>query len=82
MTSLEILGGEPLLHPNLEKFISNFKRRVPHGFCGVVSNGTLISEKKALLLKNAGLDQLTVSIDGTNAEINDKIEARVLMIKP
>lgn len=72
MTSLEILGGEPLLHPNLEKFISNFKRRVPHGFCGVVSNGTLISEKKALLLKNAGLDQLTVSIDGTNAEINDK----------
>ncbi len=72
MTSVEILGGEPLLHPNLEKFISNFKQRVPLGFCGVVSNGTLISEKKAKALKEVGLDQLTISIDGTSAEINDK----------
>lgn len=72
MTSVEILGGEPLLHPNLVQFVSNFKSRVPHGFCGIVSNGTLVSENKAKTLKDAGLDQLTVSIDGTSAEINDK----------
>lgn len=72
MTSLEILGGEPLLHPNLDQFVSNFKKRVPSGFCGVVSNGTLVSEKKAHLLKHVGLDQLTISLDGTTASINDK----------
>ena len=72
MTSLEILGGEPLLHPDIDSFVSNFKNRVPSGFCGIVSNGTLITEKKIKLLKESGLDQLTVSIDGTTADINDK----------
>lgn len=72
MSSLEILGGEPLLHQDIEHFVSNFKKRVPAGFCGIVSNGTLVSENKAKALKEAGLDQLTISIDGTNAEINDK----------
>lgn len=72
MTSLEILGGEPLLHPNLNQFVSNFKKRVPSGFCGVVSNGIRLSKEKAKAFKDAGLDQLTVSIDGTTASINDK----------
>lgn len=72
MTSLEILGGEPLLHPDIDNFVANFKKRVPSGFCGIVSNGILITEKKTKSLKESGLDQLTVSIDGTTAEINDK----------
>lgn len=71
MTTVEVLGGEPLLYPHLDSFIAHFKNRYPKGFCGVVTNGTLITPEKARILKGAGLDQLTVSLDGTVNEIND-----------
>ena len=43
---IDLLGGEPLLHPCLEKTIKYFSNRVPDGFCGIVTNGTLITKEK------------------------------------
>lgn len=68
---IEILGGEPLIYRHLERFIEYFKSRVNNGFCGVVSNGSLITKERARSLFDSGIDQLTISIDGTKAEIND-----------
>lgn len=68
---IEILGGEPLTYSHLEKFIEYFKSKVEEGFCGVVSNGSLITKTRARSLFNSGLDQISVSLDGTNARIND-----------
>ncbi|MBU3956760.1 radical SAM protein [Patescibacteria group bacterium] len=68
---IDVLGGEPLTYKHLEKFVKYFKSKVEDGFCGVVSNGSLITKARARSLLNAGLDQITISLDGTKAEIND-----------
>jgi len=68
---IDLLGGEPLLHPCLEKTIKYFSNRVPDGFCGIVTNGTLITKEKAKKIKNSGVSQITVSLDGTTPMIND-----------
>lgn len=69
--TIDILGGEPLTYKYLEKFVRYFKDRTPDGFCGVVSNGSLITKRRARSLLDSGLDQLTVSLDGTKPETND-----------
>ena len=57
-----ITGGEPFLHPDIYRIIS-FSRSL--GFpVGITSNGTLIGAKQAKMLKQAGLNTITVSIDG------------------
>ena len=68
---IEILGGEPLTYKHLERFIEYFKSRVKDGFCGVVSNGSLLTKERARSLFDSGIDQLTISLDGTRAEVND-----------
>ena len=57
-----LTGGEPFLHPDLVEII-----RYSHqlGFsCGITSNGTLITEDLAVKIAEAGLDTITISIDG------------------
>ncbi len=56
-----INGGEPLLR----KDICDIVRQVrPHvAYTGIISNGALMTEEKAWQLIDAGLDQLTFSID-------------------
>ncbi|NCO27764.1 MAG: radical SAM protein [Caldiserica bacterium] len=66
-----LLGGEPLMYRDIEKFIGYFKSKVKDGFCGIVTNGSLVTKEKARSLINAGLDLFNFSIDGTTAEIND-----------
>lgn len=54
-------GGEPLLHPQVIDFISYAKQK--GRFCTLVTNGWCL-ESKADQLCEAGLDLLTVSVDG------------------
>ena len=64
-------GGEPLLNG---KFIEIVKTVRP--LCKkikTVTNGTLITRQKAKEIVESGLDEITVSIDGSSAEENDKI---------
>ncbi len=56
--------GEPLLHPNIEKFIALLDK---HNIYSVIStNGNFADPKIARKLVKAGLRKLIVSVDGTS----------------
>ncbi|MCX7726150.1 MAG: 12,18-didecarboxysiroheme deacetylase [Chitinispirillaceae bacterium] len=62
-------GGEPLLRKDLFELVSHTKKS---GIRAVIStNGTLIDEKKAELLAQAGLSYVGISIDGLK-KIHDR----------
>ena len=65
-TSLRLTGGEPLLHSGLEALIAAAQTLRQCGLreIALTSNGTLLSRERAHSLKAAGLDRLTLSLDG------------------
>lgn len=67
--SLRLTGGEPLLHPELEALIRAVQPLREHGLreIALTSNGVLLSAERARRLREAGLDRLTLSLDGTTA---------------
>jgi len=84
--SLRLTGGEPLLHPGLERLIAACAplRRAastaggagPEGSgppespglteIALTSNGTLLTAARARALRQAGLDRITLSLDGAD----------------
>jgi cyclic pyranopterin phosphate synthase len=69
-SSLRLTGGEPLLNPELEALIAAVHplRRAGLREVALTSNGQLLSAERAQRLRAAGLDRLTLSLDGTNGE--------------
>jgi len=67
VSSLRLTGGEPLLHVGLEDLISAVTPLRHQGLreVALTSNGTLLSRERARSLKAAGLDRITLSLDGT-----------------
>jgi cyclic pyranopterin phosphate synthase len=70
--SLRLTGGEPLLHGSLEALIAAvqpLRARHPGGDglheIALTSNGILLSADRARALRAAGLDRITLSLDGT-----------------
>ena len=64
-----ITGGEPLLNKDLYKIIAYSKHL---GFsCGMTTNGTLLSEFVGKQLKDAGLDTISISLDGLESTHNN-----------
>jgi cyclic pyranopterin phosphate synthase len=66
--SLRLTGGEPLLHPQLENLITAVEPLRERGLreIALTSNGTLLSARRAQALRAAGLDRITLSLDGAN----------------
>jgi cyclic pyranopterin phosphate synthase len=66
-TSLRLTGGEPLLHAGLEELIAAVQPLRQRGLreIALTSNGALLSAERARALRAAGLDRLTLSLDGT-----------------
>jgi MoaA/NifB/PqqE/SkfB family radical SAM enzyme len=62
-------GGEPLLIENLPLIIHQFQP--DRNLISVTTNGTLLNEKNIQLLKKAGVDILTVSLDSGIPEEHD-----------
>ena len=56
-----ISGGEPLLHPDIEKIIERI--RYHDMIAGLITNGYLLTPKKIEALNDAGLEHLQISID-------------------
>lgn len=73
---IRLTGGEPLLRKNLELLIAMLANlRTPSGKpldLTLTSNGSLL-RKKAAELKAAGLQRLTISLDGLNDAIFKKM---------
>ena len=70
--SLRLTGGEPLLHGGLEALIAAvqpLRAAEPDGpglrDIALTSNGVLLSGERARSLRAAGLDRITLSLDGT-----------------
>lgn len=57
--------GEPLLHPRFLEMALAVRRHAPRTL--VTTNGTLLDERRTQALLGAGLDRITISIDGDAA---------------
>ena len=62
-------GGEPTMYPQLRDFIKNTYPE--KNLISVTTNGTLLDEKKIKLLRKAGVDILTISLDSAVSEEHD-----------
>lgn len=62
ISQVRITGGEPLLYPNVVRFIADLKRAVPDVDLAMTTNGRLLYDKGFELL-HAGLDRLNISLD-------------------
>jgi radical SAM protein with 4Fe4S-binding SPASM domain len=64
--------GEPLLHPQVAEMVSYAKNK---GILDVYfnSNGMLLHEKMALKLLEAGLDRISISVDGTDPVLFERM---------
>src|SRR4249920_1365363 len=73
---ITISGGEPLLHPEIEKIISRIRH---HGIiAGIITNGYLLTPKKIMALNEAGLEHLQISIDNIQPDDVSKKSLKVL----
>jgi cyclic pyranopterin phosphate synthase len=68
-SSLRLTGGEPLLHPQLDALLAAVQPLRDQGLreIALTSNGLLLTAERAMRLRQAGLDRLTLSLDGTTA---------------
>ena len=56
-------GGEPLMRRDLESQIRRLREAYPAMFIGLVTNGALLTVERGMALWDAGLSQMTVSLD-------------------
>ena len=71
-----ISGGEPLLHPEIEKVIQRIRS---HGMiCGLITNGYLLTPQKIQSLNRAGLEFMQISIDNVQPDDVSKKSLKVL----
>lgn len=60
--------GEPFLYPHLERAVRFIKERSPSTRVSLTSNGTLLSKRWGEVLADAGLDQISISVNATSRE--------------
>ena len=77
--NIEISGGEPLLHPDLDEIIRHI--RGTGALAGLITNGYLLNEKRIEGFNNAGLDHLQISIDNVTPDNVSKKSLKVLDAK-
>jgi MoaA/NifB/PqqE/SkfB family radical SAM enzyme len=69
-------GGEPLLHPDLDRIIARVRH---HGrLAGMITNGYLLTADRIRQLNRAGLDHLQISIDNVQPDQASKKSLKVL----
>lgn len=73
--SLWIVGGEPLLVPDMVLKTARYAKKIGFGTVGVSTNGTLVTRDFARRAKRIGLES-QVSIDGATEEENDRVRGK------
>jgi MoaA/NifB/PqqE/SkfB family radical SAM enzyme len=69
-------GGEPMLHPDLDRLIARIRER--GRIAGLITNGYLLSPKRIHELNAAGLDYMQISIDNVEPDEVSKKSLRLL----
>lgn len=72
-------GGEPMLHPDLDRLIARIRGR--GRIAGLITNGYLLSVRRINQLNDAGLDYLQISIDNVEPDDVSKKSLRLLDTK-
>ena len=75
-TIITLSGGEPLLHPELERIVQHI--RGCGILAGLITNGYLLTPQRIERLNRAGLDHLQISIDNVVPDEVSKKSLRVL----
>lgn len=70
------LFGEPLLHPELGKFIQYIKSKKKIKEVTISTNSIFLDEKKARIIIGSGLDTIRMCLDGITKETYEKIRLR------
>jgi hypothetical protein len=64
--------GEPFVHPQAVEMIEFVKRRYPHVYLYVSTNGLMLDEEKIRRLAASGLDEITFSVDGADQKTYER----------
>ena len=78
-TAIIISGGEPLLHPEIEKIIAHIRRHKM--LACMITNGYLLTKERIAQLNRAGLEYMQISIDNINPDEVSKKSLRLLQGK-
>ena len=65
--------GEPLLHDALEERVMYIRERMPDAVIALNTNASLLTRERAKRLLGAGIDALSISIEGNNATEYERI---------
>jgi len=76
---ITISGGEPLLHPELDRVIERIRRT--GAIAGMITNGYLLMPDRIQRLNRAGLDHMQISIDNVMPDSVSKKSLKVLDAK-
>ena len=76
---ITISGGEPLLHPELDRIIARIHRT--GAIAGMITNGYLLMPDRIARLNRAGLDHMQISIDNVMPDAVSKKSLKVLDAK-
>lgn len=77
IAQLRLLGGEPLLHPDLDKFIIHARKLLPYAEINIVTNGLLIPKCSKNLFTAMRKSDVSFHISRyipTNSQINSIID--------
>ena len=77
--NIEISGGEPLLHPDLDALVRHIRQT--GALAGLITNGYLLNERRIERFNEAGLDHLQISIDNVTPDDTSKKSLKVLDAK-
>jgi MoaA/NifB/PqqE/SkfB family radical SAM enzyme len=85
--SVSLTGGEPLLRKDLEQVIGSLRRHFGFLFLSLVTNGSLLTPARGLELWNAGLDEMSISLDYPDQRHDRErgipgLAARILTVAP
>jgi MoaA/NifB/PqqE/SkfB family radical SAM enzyme len=75
-TAVIISGGEPLMHPDIDKIIARIRRQGM--LTCMITNGYLLTQDRILALNRAGLEYMQISIDNVLPDEVSKKSLKVL----
>jgi MoaA/NifB/PqqE/SkfB family radical SAM enzyme len=73
---ITISGGEPLLHPELDRVVARIRKT--GAIAGMITNGYLLMPERIQRLNRAGLDHMQISIDNVEPDAISKKSLKVL----
>ena len=63
ITKIRLTGGEPLVRKNIESLVEMIRLTGKYKEITMTTNGTLLTRRKAMMLKKAGLTRINISLD-------------------